>query len=212
MGCPEYSPTADHGQTHNLQLRSRDQSVIFPWWEPQNQTRNPRIMASRLQQLLWGHAFLDPLPSGLFGADSILPSRLCNVVRGTGIRVQEGVWQTIGGREALTIHQLNIGPQRLVRHQCCGNAIVCEGIRPGLLKNANRTQVSQNASCRSRQSLVITRRTFPITFTPEQNLHSFRGSILAFWLICSTCTPPSSPAARRSGMRRSAAIYNDRDS
>jgi hypothetical protein len=114
MGCPEYSPTANHRQTHNLQLRSRDQSVIFPWWEPENQTRNARIMTPGFQQFLRGHAFLDPFPSGLFGADGILPSRLCNVVRGTGIWVQEGVWQTIGGREALTIHQLNVGAQVLI--------------------------------------------------------------------------------------------------
>jgi hypothetical protein len=114
MGCPEYSPAANHGQTHNLQLWSGDQSIIFPRWESQNQTRNSRIMAPRFQQLLWGYALLDPLPSGLLGADGILPSRLCNVVRGTGIWVQEGVWQTIGGREALTIHQLNVGAQVLI--------------------------------------------------------------------------------------------------
>lgn len=214
MGGPKYSSAANHGQTHDLQLRSRDQSIILPWRESHNQTWNPRIMASRLQQLLWSHAFLEPLPSGLFGADGILPSCLCNVVRGPSVWMQEGVWQTIGGREALTIHQLNVGAQGLIRHQCRRNPIVCKGIRPGLLENTDRTQVSQNASCRSPSVACYRqeRETLLVTLISGADSPSFRCSILAFWLIWSMCTPPSSPAARRSGMRRSAAIYNDRDS
>jgi hypothetical protein len=67
-------------------------------------------MAPGFEQFLWGHTLLDPFPSGHFSADGILPSRLCHIVRGTSVWIQEGVWQTIGGREALTIHELNIGP------------------------------------------------------------------------------------------------------